>query len=266
MLLAEVRALFKRTRVRVLLALLVAVPALLNAAVAVLGGPSAGNGPTFLDRVSHNGVFAALAGLVVTLPLLLPLAVAIVAGDSIAGEAGLGTLRYLLVRPTGRSRLLAAKAVSVGVFCLVASLVVVLSGLIVGIILFPLGPVTTLSGTTIPALTGIGRTLLAALIVGASLFGLAAIGLFLSTLTDHALAAMAGALAVTILAAVVEGIPEISALHPWMFTDRWLAFGDLLRAPVVWGNIGKDLLLQLAYIAVFGAAAWAQFRAKDVLA
>lgn len=263
---AEIRVLFKRTRVRVLLALLIAVPALLNTAVAVLGGPSAGNGPTFLDRVSHNGVFAALAGLVITIPLLLPLAVAMVAGDSIAGEAGLGTLRYLLVRPAGRSRLLVAKAVSVGLFCVVASLVVVISGLVVGAILFPLGPVTTLSGTTIPMFTGIGRTLLAALIVGASLFGLAAIAMFLSTLTDHALAAMVGAVAITILAAVVEGVPEISVLHPWMFTDRWLAFGDLLRTPVVWGNIAKDLLLQLAYVAVFGAAAWAQFSTKDVLA
>lgn len=265
MLAAEIRALFRRTRVRVLLGLLIAVPVLLNLAVALLGGPSAGNGPTFLDRVSHNGVFAALAGLVVTIPLLLPLTVAVVAGDAVAGEAGLGTLRYLLVRPVGRSRLLVAKAVSVAVFCVVASLAVAVSGLVVGMILFSLGPVTTLSGTTIPALTGIARTLLAALIVGVSLFGLAAIALFLSTLTDHALAAMAGAVAATILAAVIESIPEISALHPWMFTDRWLAFGDLLRTPVVWSNMVKDLLLQLAYMAVFGAAAWARFTTKDVL-
>ena len=40
-------------------------------------------------------------------------AVAVVAGDSIAGEAQAGTLRYLLIRPVGRTRLLVAKLVSV---------------------------------------------------------------------------------------------------------------------------------------------------------
>ena len=39
--------------------------------------------------------------LVVMLTLMLPLAVAVVAGDSIAGEAGHGTLRYLLTVPGG---------------------------------------------------------------------------------------------------------------------------------------------------------------------
>ena len=51
------------------------------------------------SQVTHNGVFAALAGLTIALPIFLPMTVSIVAGDSIAGEANLGTLRYLLVRP-----------------------------------------------------------------------------------------------------------------------------------------------------------------------
>ena len=65
------------------------------------GGPERGGGPTFLGQVTNNGVFAALAGLTITLPIFLPMAVSIVSGDSIAGEASLGTLRYLLVRPVG---------------------------------------------------------------------------------------------------------------------------------------------------------------------
>ena len=61
MLISEIWALFRRTRVRALLGVLFAIPVLLAVAVKLSGGPSAGNGPTFLDRVSHNGVFAALA-------------------------------------------------------------------------------------------------------------------------------------------------------------------------------------------------------------
>src|SRR5436190_21009084 len=102
---AELVFLFRRLRIRALLVVLAGVPAFLAVAVFLSGGPSDRGGPTFLDQVSHNGVFAALAGLTVTVPFFLPLTVAVVAGDALAGEASLGTLRYLLTRPAGRSRL-----------------------------------------------------------------------------------------------------------------------------------------------------------------
>ena len=113
MLLAELATLFRRMRVKALLAVLAAIPAALAVAVYFSGGPSTGRGPTFLDQVSHNGMFAALAGLTVAIPFFLPLVVAVVSGDAIAGEANLGTLRYLLTRPSGRTRLLATKAATV---------------------------------------------------------------------------------------------------------------------------------------------------------
>ena len=34
------------------------------------------------------------------LPLFLPLAVGVIAGDAVAGEANVGTLRYLLATPS----------------------------------------------------------------------------------------------------------------------------------------------------------------------
>jgi ABC-2 type transport system permease protein len=263
---AELATQFRRRRVKALLLVLAAIPALLAFLVSISGGPSAGEGPTFLDEVTRNGMFAALAGLTVTVPFFLPLTVAVVAGDTIAGEASLGTLRYLLVRPTGRSRLLAIKAATTAAYCLAAALAVAAGGLIAGAILFPLGRVTTLSGSTLSLASGVGRTLLAALVVGASLFGMAAIGLFISTLTDVPVGAMAATVGFAVLSAVLGGVPQVSAIHPWLFTNGWFAFGDLLRDPIRWTAIVHDLLLQLAYIAVFGAAAWARFTTKDVLA
>jgi ABC-2 type transport system permease protein len=248
-----------------LLVVLAAVPAALAVAVRLSGGPQAGNGPTFLDQVTHNGVFAALAGLTVTIPFFLPLTVAVVSGDTIAGEASLGTLRYLLVRPAGRSRLLLVKAGTAAVFCLVAALTVAAGGLVAGAILFPLGRVTTLSGTTISLLEGMVRTAGAALVVGMSLFGMAAVGLFISTVTDVPVGAMAATVGIAILFAVLDAVPQVHAIHPWLFTHRWLAFGDLLRSPVRWTDIRKDLLLQAGYVAVFGSAAWARFTTKDVV-
>lgn len=263
---AELATQFRRRRTTVLLLVLAAVPAMLAVAVYLSGGPEAGNGPTFLDQVTHNGVFAALAGLTVTLPFFLPLTVAVVAGDTISGEASLGTLRYLLVRPSGRTRLLLVKAGTAAAFCLVAALTVAVGGLIAGAILFPIGRVTTLSGTTLSLAEGMLRTFSAALVVGMSLFGLAAVGVFISTLTDVPVGAMAATVGFAIFSAVLDSVPQLHAFHPWLFTHHWLAFGDLLRTPVRWQEIGKDLTLQAGYVALFGAAAWARFSTKDVLA
>src|ERR1039458_5355994 len=93
MLRAELATQFRRRRMIALLAVLAAVPAALAVAVYLSGGPQAGNGPTFLDQVTRNGVFASLAGLTITIPFFLPLTVGVVAGDTIAGEASLGTDR-----------------------------------------------------------------------------------------------------------------------------------------------------------------------------
>ena len=48
--------------------------------------------------------------------------------------------------------------------------------------------------------------------------------------------------------------------------DSGLTFGDLLRSPVRWTDITKNLVLQVGYVAVFATAAWARFTTKDVLA
>ena len=82
--------------------------------------PPPGQGPAFLSAVLASGSLYPAAALAIVLPVFLPVAVAVVAGDSIAGEAGSGTLRYLLARPVGRTRLLVAKLVALVMFTLPA--------------------------------------------------------------------------------------------------------------------------------------------------
>jgi len=263
---AELKHLFRRRRVHVLLIVLALVPVAIVIALKLSGGPEGGQGPTFLNQVTNNGVFAALAALTITLPVFLPLTVSIVAGDAVAGEAGLGTLRYLLVRPSGRTRLLAAKALTILVFCFTATIVVAVAGLIVGSLLFPVGRVTTLSGDTLSLSGGIVRIGMAAALVALSLLGLAAIGFFASTLTDVAIGAMAATLGILVLSGVLDAIPQLSAIHPWLFTHNWLSFADVLRTHITWTSIERNLALQAGYVAVFVSAAWARFATRDVLA
>ena len=105
--------------------MLVALPTLVAILLAVTDlGPRPGTGPPFLSAVLSDGTLFPLAALGVVLPLFLPIAVAVLGGDAIAGETQTGTLRYLLVRPVGRTHLLLAKLVTVVAFVLLAVLVV----------------------------------------------------------------------------------------------------------------------------------------------
>lgn len=265
-LVSELRTLFGRLRTRALLAVLAGIPLLLGLAVRLSSAPQeAGEGPAFLDRVSNNGLFTALTSLVVVLPFFLPLTVGVVAGDAVAGESSLGTLRYLLVVPAGRTRLLLVKYAGIVAYCLAAALWVAAVGLAVGAALFPLGPVTLLSGDTIPLTAALWRALLVALYVAAMMAGLGAVGLFVSTLTDVPVGAMAGTVTLAIAVQILDAVPQVAAMHPYLFSHYWFAFADLLREPMALREVGRGLGLQAAYVALFGSLAWARFTGRDVL-
>ena len=261
----ELATQFRRWRTWAMLGALALIPILIGVAIRLVGGSNPGRGPAFLDQITNNGLFVGLAAMTVAIPLFLPLTVSVAAGDAIAGEASHGTLRYLLIAPAGRVRLLIVKYVFAAAFCVTATLTVVVVGTLVGWILFPVGPVTLLTGAQVSVGEGLLRLLAIAAYVSVSLLGLAAIGLFFSTLTSVPVGAMAATAILAVAAQIVGAIPQLDALHPWLFTDRWLDFADLLRSPIVWDSFIGNALLQGAYIAVFGAAAIARFVTKDVL-
>jgi ABC-2 type transport system permease protein len=270
---SELVTTFRRWRTLALLGVLAAIPVLVGIAVRIetgdggsAGGGPGGGGPAFITQITNNGLFLVFTALAATLPFFLPMAVGVIAGDSIAGEAGGGTLRYLLVAPAGRSRLLLGKYATVVTFCLVATLVVAVTALAVGALLFPLGDVTTISGTRIGLGEGLVRALVIAVVVAASLMGVAALGLFVSTLTGSGIAAMATTVGLVITVQILDQIPQLGALHPYFFSHYWLSFADLMRDPVYWDQLLRNLGLQALYTAVFGAAAWARFTTKDITA
>lgn len=262
---SELSVLFRRRRTWAMLLALAAVPVLMAVAVRVSSSVPPGRGPAFLDRITQNGLFVGVTALLVSVPLFLPLTVGVVAGDTIAGEAGLGTLRYLLVAPAGRVRLLLVKYVGAAVFCVVAPLVVALAGAGIGAALFPVGPVTLLSGDVISPEEAVVRLLLIAAYLTVSLLGLSAVGLFLSTLTEVPVGAMAATIVASVVSQVMGELPQLEWLHPWLFSHYWLGFADLLRQPPAWDSFTNNAVLQAGYIAVFGALAYGRFVTKDVL-
>jgi ABC-2 type transport system permease protein len=262
---SELLTLFRRRRTWAMLAALSLIPILIGIAIRVAGGASPGRGPAFLDQIAGNGLFVSLTALVVATPLFLPLTISVVAGDAIAGEASLGTLRYLLIAPAGRMRLLAVKYLVAAAFCVAGALTVVVVGTLVGWVLFPIGPVTLLSGGQVSVGDGVLRILAIGAYVAVSMLGLSAIGLFASTLTVVPVGAMAATAILAVSTQIAGAIPQLEWLHPWLFTDRWFDFDAFLRSPPDWGPFIDNALVQAAYLAVFGGAAAWRFATSDIL-
>lgn len=260
---SELGMVFRRRRNQMALAVLAAIPILIGIAVK-LSAPAPGEGPPFLADVTQNGVFLAFTALVVVLPLFLPLAISVVAGDAVAGEAQLGTLRYLLTVPVGRTRLLAVKYAALVIFCLAATVTVALVGVLLGAVLFHTGSATLLSGTQVGLADVLGRLAMVIVYITISMTAVGAIGLLVSTLTETPVAAMAATATLVIISQVLGQVPQLSAIHPYLFTHYWLNFGDLLRDPVSFDGLQRGVLVSLVYAALFGATAWSRFTGKDV--
>ena len=60
-------------------------------------------------------------------------------------------------------------------------------------------------------------------------------------MTDVPIAAMASTVGLAITSQILDAIPQVSAIHPWLPTHYWLAFGDLLREPVDLSVMGRGL-------------------------
>jgi ABC-2 type transport system permease protein len=263
---SELSVLFRRRRTWAMLTAVALIPIFLAVAVRLSSQVLVpGEGPPFLDRVTQNGLFTGFTAMIVAIPLFLPLTVGVVAGDTIAGEAGQGTLRYLLVAPAGRIRLLLVKYAGAAAFAAAATVILMLTGLLIGAALFPVGPVTLLSGEVITVSESLVRSLLVAMYVWVSLLGLSAIGLFISTLTDVPVGAMAATVVVSVVAQILDVLPQLAPIQPWLFSHYWLGFADLLRQPLDWTSFGQNAVLQAGYIVVFGALAYSRFATKDIL-
>jgi ABC-2 type transport system permease protein len=285
----ELFKLLRRPRTWISIALLCALPVAVAVFIAVTHlAPPPGQGSAFLSAVLQDGSLFPAAALALVLPVFLPVAVALVAGDSIAGEAATGTLRYLLIRPVGRTRLLAAKLVAVLTFVLLAVVLVTVTSYITGVLCFGSSPpaavggggggqpglpttgvqagvsATSLSGPALTITQLIERIFGAVALITVSMLGVAAIAIFLSTVTDSVLGAAFGALAALVGSEVLVTLNAASAVQPYLPTRYWLAWVDFFRQPIFWRDIQRGFGIQAVYVAVFLAMAWANFSTKDV--
>jgi ABC-2 type transport system permease protein len=262
---SELRLVFGRPRNLALLAVIAVVPIFLGVVLRLALHQGGGGGPEFLNQLAGNGVFLALVVLTLTQnALLLPLSVAVVAGDAIAGEANLGTLRGLLTVPAGRTRLLAVKYAALIVFSLAVCLLVIVVSLIMGLLLFHTGPVTLLSGTTVPLWSGVLRVLAVGGYAAVAMMSLGAIGLAASSLTQHPVGAIAGLLVLVVASEICDQVQQLSAIHAYLPTHWWLSWDGLFRSPMDLSGVATGVVSFAVYAAIFGSIAWARLTSADV--
>jgi ABC-2 type transport system permease protein len=291
----ELFKLVRRLRTWVSIGLICALPLVVAVFIAVTHiAPAPGQGSAFLSAVLNEGQLYPAAALALVLPVFLPVAVAVVAGDSIAGEASAGTLRYLLARPVGRTRLLVAKLVAVITFAVLAVAAVAVTSYATGVLILgpsraaavgtgglsgsiapgaggaptaglqPGGSITSLSGAPLTTLDLVERVLGAMAFITVSMLGVAAIALFLSTLTNSAIGAALGSLAALVISEILVTLNAATAVQPYLPTRYWLAWIDFFRQPIFWPDIQRGFAIQAVYVAVFLAAAWANFATRDI--
>jgi ABC-2 type transport system permease protein len=83
-------------------------------------------------------------------------------------------------------------------------------------------------------------------------------------LTEHSLVAIAALLMAVITSEVMDNIPQLGWLAPYLPTHWWVAFDALLRAPADTATVGKGLASFGVYLAMAVAFAWARFGSADV--
>jgi ABC-2 type transport system permease protein len=196
----------------------------------------------------------------------LPLITALVAGDIVAAESHNGTLKTILTRSRDRGHVFAGKVLATVAYTASALALMTCIGLVAASVEWGLKPLTSLSGTTVSA--GHSLVLLVAT-VGVyllPLLGIAAFGLFLSTVTRNSAAAVVATLMFALLMQLLGALPGTEVIRPYLLSTQFIAWHGFLRTPVDWDPIVRAAWVCALYIAVPLTAAYLVFLRRDVAA
>jgi len=266
----------RRMRTWACFALLAAVPVIMTVATYVSPPRERRFEINLFTVLTSSGINVAVAALLVMSQFFLVVVVAAFAGESVSGEATWGTLRYLLVRPVSRARLVLAKLGVAYVLTLIAVFVITGTALLAGTIAFgwhepTVVKTTTLFGeATVPLPVkiaigeGIGRLSLASGYIALTMLAVVAIGIFLSTLTDSTAAAVVSTVVAVVASGVLIQVPSLSGIKPYLPTRYWDEWHTLFNGGTT-ADMYKGAASALIYTAIFAVLAVWRFNRKDIL-
>lgn len=257
----------RRRRTLVMAALLAALPIVLIIALAVgTDDEGRGNGrPSMFDVATASGLNLTATVLIAGTGFLLVIPVALYFGDAVASEADWSSLRYLLAAPVPRTRLLVTKAIVALILSVASVALLTAVALAAGTLAYGWGPLQTPANTALPAAEGLWRLLLAAGFIIVSELATAGLALWLSTRTDAPLAAVGGAVGLTVIGSVLDQVTALGGLRAALPAHWQYAWTDLLQPSIEWAAMAQGVSLSVSIALVFFALAVRGFRTKDVV-
>jgi ABC-2 type transport system permease protein len=233
------------------------------------GGPGSG---LFFLTANSSGVVLPFAALRVMSAFLLIIVVAIFGGDAMASDAAWGNLRFVLMRPVARVKLLLTKFVVATLVSWAAVATVALVALVVGGIVFGWHPLDTPrfdNGQFVVIHQSVG-TLVWHLVVATAyiswmLTGLVAFTFMLSCMTDVPYGAIVTGVGFYIVSQILDAIEPLGTLRYILPTHYFDSWSDLIFQGHATSNMARGALLMIGYVLLFtGVAVW-WFRRKDIL-
>jgi ABC-2 type transport system permease protein len=206
-----------------------------------------------------------------SLHIHIPFLITLVAGDMVSSEATSGTIRFLLIRPPSRSRIITAKYLAALFYT--AGLVLFFAGVCVslGLPLFGSGDliihhygkfdIAFIPESEIPL-----RILLAFFAAIWSMTVVASIAFLFSTLAENSIGPIIGTMAVVIVFLVLGNLPLdfFRTLKPYLFTTYMNLWQQFLSIPIPWPEIGRSAIVLGLHNAGLFLIAFFVFKRKDI--
>jgi ABC-2 type transport system permease protein len=193
-----------------------------------------------------------------------PLITALVAGDIVASESHNGTLKTILTRSRNRGQIYAAKVLAAFTYTAVAVLAMGVVAVVAASIEWGLNQLTSLSGTTVSAGHALGLLAASLGIYAWPMAGIAAFGIFLSTVTRNSAAAVVGTLMWALFMQLLGVLPGTESIRPYLLAEQFQAWHGFLRTPADWTPIVRALWVCALYVTVPIAAGYLVFVRRDV--
>jgi ABC-2 type transport system permease protein len=263
----------RRLRTLLIALVLVALPTLIVVALNSRDperGPGRRAGEGLFRLAQQSGLLIPAAVLSAMSGFLLIVIAGMFAGDSVASDASSGNLRYLLLRPVARGKLLVAKMLVAGALIWTCTIVVTLTALAGGVLLFGAHPVdvpavsSLTSGFHLDTGALVGRVAIGTVYVAFGFTALLALGTFFSTLTDTAAGAIGATIGVYIVSEILDGITQLGRLRYAFPTHYLSSWEDMFTQNQYPHDMIAGVVVQVAYLVVFGALALVWFRRKDI--
>ena len=179
-----------------------------------------------------------------------PLITALVAGDIVAAESHNGTLKSILTRSRDRGEIYAGKVLATLTYTTAVVFAMGAVALTAASIAWGFKDLTSLSGTTVSAWHGLGLLAGSLALYTWPMAGIAAFGLFLSTVTRNSAASVVGTLMWALLMQLLGVLPGTEAIRPYLLGTQFDAWHGFLRTPADWVPVVRALWVCAIYVAV----------------